>query len=164
MLALRYSPGKIWANFALAMVAGIVIVFVLSALWDRTVIVGGLCGVLGVGIMLFIGCIKRSGMREPILIVDGRGITIGLAKFGTIPWSSIQSTALKGIPWFTSVRLVIEVDGQVPKASFGEKLNWLIQTRQKGESARVQIAALELTDQPVAALQATLAARGQARS
>ena len=160
MLALRYSPGKIWANFILAMVAGIVIVFVLSALWDRTVIVGGICGVIGVGIMLFIGCVKRSGMREPILVVDGRGITIGLPKFGTIPWSSIRSTEIKGIPWFTSARLLVEVVGQLPKATFGEKLNWLIQTKQKGESARFQIAAIELTDRPLSALRAAIAARG----
>jgi len=161
MLAVRYSPGKIWANFALAMVAGIVIVFVLSALWDRTVMVGGFCGVAGVGIMLLIGCIKRSSMREPILTVDGRGITVGLPKFGLIPWSSIRSTEIKGVPWFTSARLVIEVDGQLPKATFGEKLNWLIQTKQKGETARLQIAAVELTDQPVSAIKAAIAARGQ---
>lgn len=162
MLSLRYSPGKIWANYVLAMAAGIVVVILLMALWDRSVLAGGIGGLLGVGVLLFIGCVKRSSLKEPILVVDGRGITIGLPKFGTIPWSAIKSARITGLPWVTSARLIVEYSGQAPKFGFLEKFFWFVQTKQKGPAARVSIAAIELTDRPLSQVKAAIDVRGRA--
>ncbi len=155
MLSLRYSAGKIWANFAVAIVGGLVLVVIIGALW-KGALVGGLSGIVGVGVMLGIGCVKRSGLREPIVVVDERGITIGLPKFGTIPWAAIRSAEVRGIPWVTSARLVIDYEGQAVKASFGDKLYWIVQTRQIGPRARLSIGCMELTDQPISALKSAI--------
>jgi len=156
MLALRYSAGKVWANYAFAIAGGIVGVFVIGSLWSASALAGGLGGIAAVAIMLLLGCLKRAAKRDPIVVVDDRGITIGLEKFGTIPWSTIRRAEVRGLAWVIGARLVVEYEGQAPKSTFGDKLNWAVQSKQSGAIARVSINLMELTDQPISALKAAI--------
>lgn len=147
MTSVRYSAGKIWANFACAIAGGLVAVIVLGSLWHNSALIGGIAGMITVLIMLLPGVIKRSARTEPFLVIDGRGVTIDLLGIGTIPWSQIKSARISGIPWVTGQRLILEYAGTGPKAGFMAKLNWGIQSKNKGDMARVSVGFLDLTDQ-----------------
>jgi len=147
MTSVRYSAGKIWANFACAIVGGLVVVIVIGSLWQGAALIGGIAGMITVVVMLLPGVIKRSSRAEPFLVIDGRGVTVDLLGIGTIPWSQIKSARISGIPWVTGQRLTLEYAGTAPKAGFMAKLNWGIQSKNKGDTARVSIGFLDLTDQ-----------------
>ena len=85
MISVRYNAGKVWANFVCAIVGDLVAVFVIGSLWDRTALVGGLAAMVVVLVMLLPGVIKRSARREPVITIDGRGVSIDLNRIGTIP-------------------------------------------------------------------------------
>ena len=147
MTSVRYSAGKIWLNFACAIAGGLVVVIVLGSLWHNTALVGGLAGMITVLIMLLPGVIKRSARAEPFLVIDGRGVTVDLLDIGTIPWSRITSARISGIPWVTGQRLTLEYSGTAPKVGFMAKLNWGVQSKTKGDTARLSIGFIDLTDQ-----------------
>ena len=78
MHALRFSAAKVWANYLLAISAAVVVVIVLTWLWDRTVMVGGIGGIVAVTGMLLVGTIKRSGKQDPVLVVDEAGLEVSV--------------------------------------------------------------------------------------
>ena len=55
--------------------------------------------------MLLPGVIKRGSRAEPIITIDGRGVTIDLPWIGTIPWDRIRSAQIAGTAWWTGQRL-----------------------------------------------------------
>ena len=156
MISVRYNSGKVWANFACAIVGGLVAVIVIGSLWDNTALIGGIAGIIAVVAMLLPGVIKRSARAEPILSVDGHGVTVDLLGIGTVPWSQIRSTRISGVPWVTGQRLVIEYAGTAPKVGFMAKLNWGIQAKQKGEVVRLTMGFIDLTDQSKNSLEGAL--------
>lgn len=156
MTSVRYSAGKVWANFACAIVGGLVAVIVIGSLWDNAALFGGIGGIVAVLAMLLPGVIKRSARSEPILVIDSQGVTIDLLGIGTIPWSRIKSARISGIPWVTGQRLTLEYAGTAPKVGFMAKLNWGIQSKNLGEVARVSLGFIDLTDQSKSVLEGAL--------
>lgn len=156
MTSVRYSAGKVWANFACAVAGGIVAVVIIGALWQGAALVGGIAGMIAVIAMLLPGVIKRATRAEPFLVFDRNGVTVDLLGIGTIPWSHIKSARLSGIPWVTGQRLTLEYAGTAPKAGFMAKLNWGIQSKNIGDTARLSMGFLELTDQSKQALEGAL--------
>lgn len=156
MLSVRYVAGKVWLNFACALAGGLVAVIVIGSLWAGTVFVGGLAGMVAVVAMLLPGVIQRGARAEPILAIDGRGVTIDLLGIGTIPWARLRSARIGGIAWVTGQRLALEYAGTAPKVGFMAKLNWGIQSKQKGDTARLSIGFIDLTDQSKQNIEAAL--------
>jgi hypothetical protein len=147
MLEVRYVGSKVWLNFACALVGGIVAVIVIGSLWAGTALIGGIAGMVAVVAMLLPGVVKRGACAEPILTIDRNGVTVALLDVGLIPWSRIQSTRISGMAWVTGQRLVLEYTGAAPKVGFGAKLSWGMQAKQVGETARLTIGFIDLTDQ-----------------
>ncbi len=156
MISVRYKAGKVWANFVCAIVGGVVAVIVIGSLWERAALVGGFAAMVAVIVMLLPGVIKRSGRREPVVTIDGRGVSIDLNSIGTIPWSRIQSATITGIPWVIGQRLVLEYAGTAPKAGFMDKLNWGLMAKQRGEVVRLSLGFIDLTDQSKKVLEGVL--------
>jgi len=156
MLAIRYSPSKVWLNFACALVGGLIAILVVGSLFERPALIGGLAGLVAVVLMLLAGVVKRAGRAEPFVTIDDRGITVDLLEIGTIPWNLIRRASITGVAWVTSLRLVVEYTGTAPKAGFMAKLNYGIQAKQQGEVARLSIGFIDLTDQSRTAVEAAL--------
>jgi hypothetical protein len=156
MTSIRYVPGKIWMNFLIAVAGGVAIVIVLNALWTRTALPGGIGGLVAVVAMLLPGVIKRGARTEPIVTIDGRGVTIELLGVGTIPWDRIRSARIVGKAWWTGQRLMIEYTGQAPRARFWDKLNWGFHAKQNGEVAIIAIGYINMTDQPKSTIETAL--------
>ncbi len=156
MLSIRYVAGKVWLNFACAVVGGLVAVVVIGSLWDGTALVGGLAGMVAVIAMLLPGVIQRGTRSQPILSIDGRGVTVDLLGIGTIPWALLRAARIGGIAWVTGQRLVLEYAGAAPKVGFMSKLNWGLQSKQKGDTVRLSIGFIELTDQSKQKIEAAL--------
>jgi hypothetical protein len=156
MLSVRYVAGKVWLNFICAIVGGLVAVIVIGSLWDRTALIGGFAGMIAVLALLLPGAIQRTTRTQPILAIDGRGVTVELLGVGTIPWAQLRSSRIGGVPWVTGQRLVLEYTGTAPKVGFMSKLNWGMQSKQRGDTARLTIGFIEQTDQPKQAVEAAL--------
>jgi hypothetical protein len=156
MTTIRYVPGKIWMNFLFAVAGGVAIVVILNALWTRTTLPGGIGGLVAVVAMLLPGVIKRGSRTEPIVTIDGRGVTIELLGVGTIPWDRIRSARIVGKAWWTGQRLTIAYTGQPPKAGFWAKLNWGFHAKQNVEVATIAIGYINMTDQPKSTIETAL--------
>ncbi len=156
MVAVRYSPGKVWANFVCAVLGGLVAVVVIGSVWETAALIGGIAGMVAVVIMLLPGVVRRSERREPFLTIDAKGVTVDLLGIGTIPWSQLKGARISGIPWVTGQRLVLEYTGAAPKVGFKDKLNWGIQARQRGQATRLTIGFIDMTDQSKSRLEAAL--------
>ncbi|MCW5771992.1 MAG: hypothetical protein KIT16_10185 [Rhodospirillaceae bacterium] len=157
MVALRFNAGKVWGNYVIALIGGLVVVVALGSLWDRAALTGGIAGLVAVAAMLFAGALKRSALREPILVLDASGITVGVPKIGTIPRADLRSAELKGIAWVTGRRLVLHYAGTAPKLGFMDKLNWGLQAKQRGELVFLSLGFLDQTDRPAGDVAAALA-------
>ena len=155
-MTVRYVTGKVWLNFACAIVGGLVAVIVIGSLWAGTALVGGLAGMVAVIAMLLPGVIQRGTRSQPILSIDGRGVTVDLPGIGTIPWAQLRAARIGGIAWVTGQRLVLEYAGAAPKVGFISKLNWGLQSKQKGDTARLSIGFIDLTDQSKQKIEAAL--------
>ena len=156
MHTLRFSAAKVWANYLLAIAAAVVVVIVLTLLWDRTVMVGGIGGIVAVTGMLLVGTIKRSSKQDPVLVVGQAGLEVGVLDIGRIPWSAVQSARIAGMPWVNGQRLVLEYTGTAPKVGFMDKLNWGIYAKQKGPLVRLTLGFLDQTDQSISDVKDTL--------
>jgi hypothetical protein len=156
VISVRYSAGKVWANFACAIVAGLVAVFVIGSLWDGSALIGGLTAMVVVVVMLLPGVLKRAARSEPVVTIDGRGVTIDLHRIGTISWSQIRGATIKGIAWVTGQRLIVEYAGTAPKLGVMDKLNWGLMAKQRGEVVKLSIGFIDLTDQSKQALEGAL--------
>jgi hypothetical protein len=156
MLAIRYSPGKVWANFACALAGGVIAILVIGSLFERPALIGGFAGLTAVVLMLLAGVIKRASRVEPFVTIDDHGITVDLLGIGSIPWNQIRSASITGVAWVTSLRLVVEYTGTAPKLGFMAKLNYGIQAKQKGEVARLTVGFIDLTDQSRSSVEAAL--------
>lgn len=156
MTSVRYSAGKVWANFACAVAGGTIAVVIIGTLLRGAALVGGIAGMIVVVVMLLPGVIKRASRAEPFLVFDRKGVTIDLLGIGTIPWSLIKSARISGMPWVTGQRLTLEYAGTAPKAGFMAKLNWGIQSKNVNGTARVSVSFLELTDQSKQAIEGAL--------
>lgn len=156
MLSVRYVAGKIWLNFACAVIGGLIAVVIVGLLWDRAALIGGIAGMVAVVAMLLPGIIKRTARLEPFLVIDGRGVTVDLLDIGLIPWDRIRSSRISGIPWVTGLRLVLEYAGAAPKVGLGAKLGLGLQAKQKGDVARLTVGFMDLTDQTKPAIEAAL--------
>lgn len=157
MTSLRYVPRRIWLTYAALVALGIAIVIVLNVIDRRgSLLPGGIGALAALIVMLLPGAIKRSSRREPVVIIDDRGITIDVLGIGTIGWDRIRSAGLAGSPWVNGRKIVIEYSGTAPKIGMMQRLNWGIFAKQKGEAARMTIGYIEQTDQTKSTIMATL--------
>jgi hypothetical protein len=156
MLEVRYVAGKVILNFVCAIVGGAIAVAVIASLWQGAATIGGITGMVVVLVMLLPGVIKRAARLEPILVMDGRGVAVQLLNIGTIAWNQIKFTRISGVPWVTGQRLMIEYSGPAPKVGFWAKLNWGIQSKQRGDAVRLSIGFVDLTNQSKHAIEAAL--------
>lgn len=164
MVSFRFSAGKVWINYIVAVIGGIVIVVILGSLWNAAAFAGGIGGVIGVAVMLVLGAIRRGARREPILVVDEGGLEIGLPGLGRIPWARVHSAEVRGVPWVTGQRLVAEYAGRAPKIGFMDRLNWGVHAKQRGPRVRLTLGFLDQTDQSISGLKAALSRRLAARA
>jgi hypothetical protein len=164
MVRLTFNPAKVWTNYLLAVVAGIVVVIVLASVWRGGALAGGIGGIIGVAGMLLIGTIKRSARKEPVVILDAQGLSLGPIDTGVIPWRAIRSAEIKGVQWVTGQRLVIEYAGTAPRVRFMDKLNWGVQSKQRGEIARLTIGFLDQTNRSISEFGQILRSRLPART
>jgi hypothetical protein len=156
MVSLRYSKSKVWLNFVVAAICGLIAVIVIGSLWDGAALAGGIAGVIAVVVILLPGVIKRAARSEPILTIDRNGLVVHLLGIGAIPWARLRDARIAGIPWVTGQRLIIEYGGTAPKALFKDKLSWGIQAKQRGAMVRLTIGFIDMTDQSISALKAAL--------
>ena len=153
MTSIRYVPGRIWLTYAALVALGVVIVIVLNLIDRRgSLLPGGIGALTALTVMLLPGAIQRSSRREPVIVIDDRGITIDVLGIGTIGWDRIRSAQLVGSPWVNGRKIVIEYSGMSPKLGMMQRLNWGIFAKQKGEMVRMTIGYIEQTDQPKSTL------------
>lgn len=157
MTSIRYVPGRIWLTYAALVVLGVVLVIVLNIIDRRgSLLPGGIGALTALTVMLLPGAIQRSARREPVVVIDDRGITIEVLGIGTIGWDRIRSAQLAGSPWVAGRKIIIEYSGTAPKLGMMQRLNWGIFAKQKGDMVKLTIGYIEQTDQPKSVLDAAL--------
>lgn len=157
MTSIRYVPGKIWLTYAGLVALGIVIVIALNVIDRRgSLLPGGIGALTALTVMLLPGAIKRSSRREPVVIIDDRGITIDVLGIGTIGWDRIRLARLVGSPWVNGRKIIIEYIGAAPKLGMMQRLNWGIFAKPKGEMTKMTVGYIEQTDQSKLSIEAAL--------
>lgn len=156
-MIVRYVPAKVFANLALAIVAGAAVVAIFAMFGWSSTIVGALSGVTLVTVLLLIGALKRAGRKAPLLTLGDAGLTVHLPGFGLIPWSQIRHWEVNGIAWI-GVRLIVDYAGaERVKLGFMATFDWFVQSKRRKDGLRLVIGALDQTDASPAALKAALA-------
>ncbi len=157
MTSIRYVPGRIWLTYAALVALGVAIVIVLNVIDRRGgLLPGGIGALTALTVMLLPGAIKRSSRREPVIVIDDRGITIDVLGIGTIGWDRIHSAQLGGSPWLNGRKIIVEYRGTAPKLGIMQRLNWGIFAKQRGEAVRMTIGYIEQTDQSRSTVEAAL--------
>lgn len=157
MTSIRYVPGRIWLTYAALVALGVVIVIVLNVIDRRgSLLPGGIGALTALTVMLLPGAIQRSSRREPVVVIDDRGITIDVLGIGTIGWDRIRSAQLTGSPWVNGRKIIIEYSGTAPKLGMMQRLNWGIFAKQQGELVKMTIGYIDQTDQPKSILEEAL--------
>ena len=157
MTSIRYVPGRIWLTYAALVAFGVVLVIVLNTV-DRgsSLLPGGIGALTALTVMLLPGALKRSAKREPIIVIDGRGITIDVPGLETIGWDRIRSAQLAGSAWISGRKIILEYSGTAPKLGMMQRLNWGLFAKQSGDRVKLTIGYIEQTDQPISVLEAAL--------
>ena len=157
MTSLRYVPGKIWLTYAALVALGIALVIALNFIDRRGgLLPGGIGALTALTVMLLPGAIQRSGRRDPVVVIDGRGITIDVLGIGTIGRDRIRSARLVGSPWVNGRKIVVEYLGTAPKLGAMQRINWGIFAKQKGEIVKMTIGYIDQTDQSKQTVEAAL--------
>lgn len=157
MTSIRYVPGRIWLTYAALVALGVVIVIVLNVIDRRgSLLPGGIGALTALTVMLLPGAIKRSSRREPVVVIDDRGITLDVLGIGTIGWDRIRSARLVGSPWVNGRKIVIEYSGTAPKLGRMQRLNWGIFAKQNGDMTKLTVGYVEQTDQSKSSIEAAL--------